>query len=144
MKSANIYLNFSGNTEKAFNFYKSVFGGKFLFLQRFKEVPPDPNNIFSKDEEEKIMHVALKIGNDTLMGSDVPKSMADKLKMGNNFYISIDADNKEEVDKLFKKLSKGGKVEMPPGEMFWGSYFCMLTDKFGVQWMIGFSKSPMY
>lgn len=139
MAKMNIYLNFKDNTEVAFNFYKSVFGGEFTALQRFKDTP-DAAKI-SKTDQEKIMHIALPIGNNLLMGTDAPESMGFKLTQGNNFSISIDVESKEEADKLFSKLSKGGKVEMPLQDMFWGSYYGMLKDKFGVQWMVNCSNT---
>lgn len=134
----NPYLNFNGNTEEAFNFYKSVFGGEFTVLQRFKDTPGSnvPSNV-----ENMIMHVALPLGkNVVLMGTDAPESMGFKLTMGNNFYISIDVESKAEADKLYNALSKGGKIEMALSDAFWGAYFGSFTDKFGVQWMISFDK----
>ncbi len=131
----NPYLNFNGNAEEAFNFYKSVFGGEFKMVQRFKEVPGSEK--YSAAEGDKIMHISLPIGNGNfLMASDALESMGQKVNPGNNFYISLEADNKEEAKKLFNGLSSGGKIEMPLEDTFWGAYFGMLKDKFGIKWMI--------
>lgn len=137
MKSINPYLNFSGNAEKAFDFYKSVFGGEFLFLQRFKEMP-DAAKI-PASEQEKIMHISLPIGKgNILMGSDASESMDYSLNVGNNFYLSLSTESEEEATQLFNKLSEGGKVQMEMQKTFWGSFFGMLTDKFDVQWMVSY------
>lgn len=139
MKNVNPYLNFKGNTEEAFNFYKSVFGGEFLSVNRFKDTPEADR--VPAHEREKIMHISLPIGNGTvLMATDALESMGHKIEVGNNFHISIDADTKQEADELFKKLSSGGTVMIPMDKMFWGSYFGMCTDKFGVQWMVSFDN----
>ena len=139
MKSINPYLNFPGNTEEAFNFYKKVFGGDFLGgIYRFNDIPESTK--FNALEKEKIMHVALPMGNtNMIMATDALESMGQKLTFGNNFYISIDAESKEEADKFFKGLSEGGKIETPMKDEFWGAYFGMITDKFGVQWIISYS-----
>jgi len=136
MATINTYLNFNGNTEEAFNFYKSVFGGEFTTLQRLKDTP-DGDKIPAK-EKEKIMHVALPIGGNVLMGTDVLESMP-PVKFGTNSSISIDAASEEEARNLFNGLSAGGKVEMPLEKMFWGAYFGFFIDKFGVQWMVNYS-----
>jgi PhnB protein len=133
------YLNFAGNTEEAFKFYKSVFGGEFAMLQRFKDTP-EAGRVPEK-EEEKIMHVSLPVGDgDTLMATDALESMGHKLHVGNNIQLSVEADSKNEVDKMFKGLSAGGEVTMPLADTFWGAYFGMVTDKFGVQWMVSYTK----
>jgi PhnB protein len=135
----NPYLNFAGNTEEAFTFYKSVFGGDYRFVQRFK----DANGIgkVAEKDKEKIMHVALPVGKgNVLMATDALESMGQKLTPGNNFHIEIEADSKEEAEHLFEKLSQGGKVTMPLADASWGSYFGMVTDKFGVQWMLNYMK----
>lgn len=139
MKSINPYLNFPGNTEEAFNFYKKVFGGDFMGgIFRFKDTP-DAEKL-SKSDQEKVMHVALPMGKDNmLMATDALESMGFKVTFGNNFYISIHADSREEADKLFNGLSEGGKVEMPMADQFWGDYFGSLADKFGVRWMVIYS-----
>jgi PhnB protein len=138
MAKINIYLNFKDNTEEAFNFYKSVFGGEFTSLQRFKDTP-DASKI-AKADLNKLMHVALPIGDNVLMGTDAPESMGFKLNPGDNFSISVDADSRKDADKVFAKLSKGGKVVLAMQDMFWGSYYGMLKDKFGVQWMVNFME----
>ena len=139
MKSINPYLNFPGNTEKAFNFYKKIFGGDFLGgINRFKDAPGTEN--LSDSDKEKIMHIGLPIGNSNfMMATDAIESMGHKVTFGNNFYIAIDAESKAEADKLFKGLSEGGKVEMPMADQFWGDYFGSLADKFGVRWMVIYS-----
>lgn len=138
MASVSTYLNFPRNTEEAFNFYKSVFGGEFKGeIQRFSQVPPQEGQPPLKEEDKNlVMHVALPILNGhLLMGTDAPESMGFKVNFGNNVYINLEPDTRVELDKLFKALSEGGKVEMEPQEMFWGDYFASCTDKFGVNWM---------
>ena len=134
----NPYLTFSGNCEEAFTFYKSVFGGDFMFLGRFKDMPPmEGHEPISETEGEKIMHVSLPISKETfLMGSDSSEAFGHSTIMGNNFSISVNTDSQEEADKLFNGLSAGGKVTMPMNKTFWGSYFGMLVDKFEIQWMV--------
>ncbi len=137
MKAINPYLNFPGNTEEAFNFYKSVFGGEFVGLTRFKDVPDEGN--VKPHEKEKLMHVSLPIGkNNVLMATDALESMG-QLTLGTNFHLSVTADSKEEAAKIFNGLSKDGKVSMPLADTFWGDYFGMLTDKFGIQWMVNYT-----
>lgn len=134
MATINPYLNFSGNCEEALNFYKSVFGGEFLDLQRFKDVPAEAQ--LPAEEGEWVMHVSLPIGKGTvLMGSDSPSSMG-KVINGNNYHISIQTDSQAETDRLFNGLSAGGQVTIPLQETFWGARFGMFVDKFGIQWMV--------
>ncbi|MBS3136603.1 VOC family protein [Candidatus Woesearchaeota archaeon] len=134
MTAINPYLIFNGKAEEAFNFYKSVFGGKFAGIQRFKDMPSSKD--VPKGEEDLIMHVALPIGKgNMLMGSDAPESSG-KVIVGSNSYISVNVDSKAEAKKLFNGLSAGGEIQMPLADMFWGAYFGMLKDKFGVQWMV--------
>ena len=142
MATINPYLNFNGNTEEAFNFYKSVFGGEFQAIMRFGDVPSwegcDGMPV-AENELDKIMHIALPIGNSNiLMASDALESMKQKLTEGNNFSISINTDSKEEADKLFNGLAEGGKVEMPLADAFWGAYFGMFEDKFGIRWLVNY------
>lgn len=141
MTTVNVYLNFNGNCEEAFNFYKSVFGGEFAYIGRFKDMPPQEGMpALSKDMEDKIMHVSLPISKETmLMGSDTGGEWAPQYVQGNNFSISITADNKEDADRFFNELSKGGNVTMPMDNTFWGDYFGMFADKFGVNWMVSYS-----
>lgn len=130
----NPYLNFNGNTEEAFNFYKSVFGGDFAVVMRFGDNPQCGE--MSADDKDRIMHIALPIdGGGMLMATDALESMGQKLNVGNNFYISLSPTTRAEADRIFAGLSDGGKVEMAMSEMFWG-YFGSFTDKFGVQWML--------
>jgi PhnB protein len=140
MTTVNIYLNFNGNCEEAFNFYKSVFGGDFSHVGRYKDMPPsEGEKPFSSAEGNKIMHVSLPISKETfLMGSDTGGEWVPKYIQGNNFSISINTDSKEKADKLFKGLSQGGKVTMPMNNTFWGDYFGMFADKFGINWMVSF------
>lgn len=133
----NTYLNFNGNTEEAFNFYKSVFGGEFFMLQRFQDTPAVGE--LGQTHGEKIMHISLPIGDGhLLMGTDALEEMGQKLNFGNNFHISLMPDTKEEADNLYKGLSEGGNIAMPLQDTFWGAYFGSFTDKFGVHWMINF------
>lgn len=137
MATINPYLNFNGSTEVAFNFYKSVFGGEFAALIRFKDTPEAGK--ITENEKDKIMHITLPIGlGNTLMASDVLESMGHTLTSGNNFYLSISADSEADADRIFKGLSAGGKVTMPLEKTFWGSYFGMLTDKFGIRWIVSY------
>ncbi len=142
MTTANIYLTFNGNCEEAFIFYKSVFGGEFPYIGRFKDMPPqEGQKPMSAEDSEKIMHVSLPIGKDSvLMGSDTGGEWAANFSAGNNFSISISTDSKAEADKFYKGLSAGGKQTMPMAKTFWSSYFGMLTDKFGINWMIGLNE----
>ncbi|MEO6453202.1 MAG: VOC family protein [Ginsengibacter sp.] len=135
MATLNPYLNFNGNTEEVFNFYKSVFGGEFTMLQRFKDIP-DADKM-PAEEQEKIMHIALPIGGNILMGTDVPSSRP-PVTPGTNSSISISALSEEEAHKLFSGLSAGGTIDMPLEKMFWGALFGMFTDKYGIQWMVNY------
>lgn len=139
MKSINPYLNFHGNTEEAFNFYKKVFGGDFLGgIFRFDGAPGSEN--LSAEDRQKIMHVALPMGsNNMLMATDALESMGFKVVLGNNIHLQIYADSKTEADQLFISLSDGGKVTTPIADQFWGDYFGSLVDKFGINWMITYA-----
>lgn len=141
MPSANVYLTFNGNCEEAFNFYRSVFGGEFPYIGKFKDMPPaEDGKTVSEEDADKIMHVSLPIGNGTMiMGSDTGGEWSSYYKEGNNFSISISADSKEQADEIFNSLSAGGNVTMPLNNTFWGDYFGMLTDKFGINWMMSFN-----
>ncbi|MCJ8208282.1 VOC family protein [Mucilaginibacter sp. RS28] len=132
----NPYLNFAGNTEEAFNFYKSILGGEFAMLQRFSD-NPDADKL-PEDTRNMIMHIALPIGNNVLMGTDAPESMGFKLNMGNNSFLCLCPDSREDADSIFNALSEGGQQTMPMQDMFWGAYYGVLTDQFGVQWMINY------
>ena len=140
MTKFNPYLNFEGNTEQAFNFYKSVFGGKFSSIVRFKDMPIEGLSI-PKEVKNKIMHIGLPIGNDQmLMGTDALESLGHKVVQDNNVHISIHPDSKEEADRLFAGLSEGGKIEMQMANQPWGDYYGSFQDKFGVHWMINYHK----
>lgn len=142
MASISTYLNFSRNTEEAFNFYKTVFGTEFAGeINRMGEVPPQEGQPpIAEADKNLVMHVSLPIlGGHMLMGTDAPESMGFKVNFGNNIYINLETDTRAEADQLFEALSAGGAVEMKMQEMFWGDYFGSLTDKFGVKWMFNTS-----
>lgn len=140
MASINPYIHFNGNAEEAFTFYKSVFGGEFARVARFKDFS-SPEHPISEKEQNKIMHVALPIGKSSLlMGSDTPEFLGKHNENETRSKISVSAESKEEADKIFNGLSAGGNVEMPIGESPWGSYFGMFRDKYGIEWMIDYSK----
>jgi PhnB protein len=145
MATVNTYLTFNGTCEEAFLFYKSVFGVEFQYIGRFGEMPPsdDPNSQpLSDDEANRIMHVSLPISKETiLMGSDTTSQSGDAV-FGTNFSISINADTKDEADKLYNGLSANGTIIMPMEKTFWGAYFGMFTDKFGIGWMVNFDENP--
>jgi PhnB protein len=138
MALINPYINFNGNAEEAFTFYKSVFGGEFSNITRFKDLP-NPGFTVSEKEATKIMHIALPIGNNVLMANDVPEFMGKTNENENRSKISITADSKEEADKLFNGLSAGGQIEVPMDESPWGSYFGMFRDKYGIEWMVDYT-----
>lgn len=142
MTTVNIYITYDGNCEEAFTFYKSVFGGEFQYIGRFKDMPPQKGMPPVSDEDgEKIMHVSLQISNETmLMGSDTAGEWGVSLINGNNFSVSISTDSREEADRLFNGLSADGTVVMPMSQTFWSSYFGMFTDKFGINWMVGINE----
>jgi PhnB protein len=136
MAIINPYLNFLGNTEEVFNFYRSVFGGEFAVLQRYKDTPEAAANL-SAEDANKIMHISLPIGNgNVLMGTDALGSMGQNLTNGNSIYLSVSTASDAEADKIFQGLSEGGTVTMPLQKMFWDSYFGMVNDRFGTQWMV--------
>jgi len=137
MAQINPHINFNGNAEEAFNFYKSVFGGEFLQIMRFKDLASDDFPV-AKHEENKIMHIALPIGNSLLMANDVPEILGKTNENENRSKIVITAESKEEADKLFNGLSVGGQIEMPISASPWGSYFGMFRDKYGIEWMVDF------
>jgi PhnB protein len=133
------YLNFAGNAEEAFNFYRSVFGGEFSSVVRFKDFPIEGVSIPEKDQD-KIMHIALPIGeDDILMASDTLPSLGQELVQGNNVYVSVDPTSKEEADRIFNALSEGAEIEMPIADQAWGDYYGSLKDKFGGMWMVSYS-----
>ena len=137
MITVNPYLNFPGNTEEAFNFYRSVFGGEFSMIQRFSDTPQGEQ--MPEADRSKIMHIALPIaGGTTLMGTDAIESAGHKLTMGNNFHLTVHVESETEADRIFAQLSDGANISLPLQKMFWGAYFGMLTDKFGLQWMVSY------
>lgn len=137
MPLINPHINFNGNAEEAFNFYKSVLGGDFTRVVRFKDLGNAGFPITEK-EQNKIMHIALPIGNNVLMANDVPEFMGKVNEKENRSKISISAESKEEADKIFHGLSAGGEVEMPISNSPWGTYFGMFRDKYGIEWMVEF------
>lgn len=129
------YLNFDGKAEEAFNFYKEVFGGEFSANMKMKEMPGGDK--IPEEEKDRIMHIALPIGNGTLlMASDIMPSAGHTMQHGNQMYIMLSPESKNEADRLFEGLSKDGDVEMKMEDMFWGDYFGSFADKFGIRWMI--------
>ena len=134
----NVYLHFNDNCREAFEFYRSVFGGEFNYLGTFREIPEDMG--IPEAEMDNVMHVSYDIGGTTLMGSDMPSAFGPPVEMGNNFSISLTADSRDQTAELFGKISEGGVVSMPLEDMFWGDYMGTCTDKFGINWMIGYNS----
>lgn len=143
MTKLNPYLNFDGTCEQAFNFYKKVFQKDFnrYGIMRFGDVPAQESMPpFPDDVKNRVMHVGIDIGEQTLMGSDIMPGMDNRpFQIGDNNYVSIHPDSREEADRLFNELSEGGVVEMPMADQFWGDYFGSLRDKFGVCWMVNYN-----
>ncbi len=131
------HINFNGNAEEAFNFYKSVFGGEFSRIIRFKDMA-GPGFEVDKDEENKLMNIALSIGDNVLIGNDVPQFMGRVSEEENRSKIAVFADSRAEADHIFQGLSDGGSVEVPMTDSPWGSYFGMFRDKYGIEWTITF------
>ena len=140
MPTINPHINYNGNAEEAFTFYKYVFGGEFTKITRFKDLA-SPEFPIDEKEENKIMHIALPIGKNVLMANDVPEIMGKVNENENRSKIAITAESREEADKLYNGLSVGGTIEMPLGESPWGSYFAMFRDKYGIEWMIDFDPN---
>ncbi len=140
MALINPHINFNGNAEEAFTFYKSVFGGEFAKIMRFKDLA-SPEFPVADHEAEKIMHIALPIGKNVLMANDVPEILGKTNENENRSKIAISAETKEEAEKLFYGLSAGGQIEMPIEESPWGSYFGMFRDKYGIEWMVDFDPN---
>lgn len=139
MAKVNVYLTFDGNCEDAFNFYKSILGGEFFMISRFGDMPPQEGMPPISDEyKNRVMHVSFPVSKETvLMGSDSIPGMHQVIQ-GNNFSISVHTDIREEADRIFKGLSEGGTVTMPMSDTFWGAYFGMWTDKYGINWMVNY------
>lgn len=135
MNAVNITLTFNGQAEAAFNFYRSVFGGEFIHIQRLKDMPGP--SLMPAEEGEKILHIALPIGTAVLAGMDIPQGRPESIA-GTNFMVTLDTSSEEETQQLFEGLSVGGFVMMPLDHQFWGAYFAMFTDKFGIQWMLSY------
>lgn len=138
MAQINPHINFNGNAEEAFNFYKSVFAGEFTTIKRFKDLASAEFTV-PENEENKIMYIALPIGKNVLMANDVPEILGPTNENENRSKIVISAESKEEADKLFNGLSVGGQVEMPISDSPWGTYFGMFRDKYGIEWMVDFA-----
>ena len=137
MKAVNVTLLFDGEAEAAFNLYKSVFGGEFSNVQRLKDMP-SPEALPAEDLD-KILYMSLPIGNSVVNGMDTPTGRG-PVNKGNNFMVAVDTESEEETDRLFNGLAEGGEVMMPVAQQFWGAYFGMLKDKFGIQWMLSYVK----
>jgi PhnB protein len=141
MAQINPHINFNGNAEEAFTFYKSVFGGEFEKIIRFKDLS-GPEFPVAEHEANKIMHIALPIGTTSLMANDVPEIMGRTNENENRSKIFINAESREEADKIFNGLSAGGQIEGPIGDSPWGTYFGCFRDKYGIEWMVDFD--PKY
>lgn len=140
MASINPHINFNGNAEEAFNFYKSVFGGTFSKVVRFKDLASAEIPV-AENEANKIMHIALPIGKSMLMANDVPEVLGRTNENENRSKIVIHAESKAEADKIFNGLSVGGQIEMPISDSPWNTYFGMLRDKYGIEWMVEFDPN---
>jgi len=141
MTTINPYLNFNGNAEEAFNFYRSVFGGEFQTIMRYNDMPEHAPA--GAGGSERIMHVALPISKETMiMGCDRPEAYGPGTR-GDNFHVSIQPGSEQETKRIFEALSAGGKITMPLEKAFWGAYFGMFTDKYGIQWMVNYNTNPM-
>ena len=141
MTKLHTYLNFPGNAEEAFTFYRSVFGGELSSLVRFKDMPIEGVPI-PEEDQDKAMHIALPIGDDSvLMASDALESLGQQLTPGNNVYVSVHPTSRDDADRIFAGLSEGGEVEMPIADQMWGDYFGSLKDKFGIHWMVNYSPA---
>ena len=137
MVTINPYLNFSGDTEKAMIFYRSIFGGEFNVVQKFKDMPG--GNKIGEEDQQKIMHKSLPIGSHNhLLASDTMESMGQTLEFGTNFTLTAVTESEKEADKIFNALAQGGQITMTMNKAFWGAYVGMLKDKFGIQWMISY------
>ncbi len=142
MTTVNVYINFNGNCEEAFNFYKSVFGVEVSYVSRYNEMPQEDAQHLSESDMNKIMHISLQISKETvLMGSDVGGEWAKDFKQGNNFAVSIGTNAKDEAHRIFHALAQDGIVTMPMSNTFWGDYFGMVTDKFGIAWMMSYNEN---
>lgn len=140
MALINPHINFNGNAEEAFRFYQSAFGGEFVKIIRFKDLAAMGMHM-PEHEADKLMHIALQIGNNVLIGNDVPEVLGKVNERENRSKISVSAESREEAEKIFNRLSEGGEVEMPLEDSPWGSYFAMFRDKYGIEWVIEFAPA---
>jgi PhnB protein len=140
MATINPYINFNGNAEEAFNFYKSVFGGEFKTIVRFKDLESAEFPV-SENEANRIMRIVLPIGGSDLIANDVPESMGRVSENENRSKIAVYAESREEADKIFTGLSVGGAVEMPMNDSPWGTYFAMFRDQYGIEWTVEFDPN---
>lgn len=140
MPTINPYINFNGNAEEAFNFYKSVFGGEFTSIVRFKDLEA-PDFPIPEEDANKLMRIVLPIGGNTLIANDVPESIGPVNENENRSKIAVSTQSREEAERIFAGLSEDGAVEMPMGESPWGTYFAMFRDKFGIEWTVEFDPS---
>lgn len=145
MATVNCYISFNGNCEAAFNFYKSVFGGEFAYIGRFKDMPSDPNFSIPEEDKEKILHIGLPISAETmLLGADTTETCGGLANIGNNVALSINVESEVEAKRIFNALSEGGKVIMPLEIAFWGALYGYFCDKFGVFWMVSYSSGKQH
>lgn len=140
MATINPYINFNGNAEEAFDFYKSVFGGEFTSVVRFKDLA-GPDFLVPESEADKLMRIVLPIGPNVLISSDVPAAMGPVNENENRSKIAVSTETREEAERIFAGLSVGGTVEMPMDESPWGTYFAMFRDKFGIEWTVEFDPN---
>ena len=140
MTTVNIYLTFDGQCEEAFQFYKSVFGGEFPYVGRFSDMPADAGMPMPESQLNRIMHISLPISQETmLMGSDTGGEWSSGFHKGNNFSISVNTDSRANAERYFNGLAHGGQISMPLNDTFWGDYFGMVIDPFGISWMISYN-----
>ena len=137
MPTINPYINFNGNAEEAFGFYKSVFGGEFTKIIRFKDIASDEFPV-SEKEANKILRIGLPIGGNVLIANDVPEALGRVSENENRSKIAVTAESKAEAERIFEGLSEGGEVEMPMDKSPWGTYFAMFRDKYGIEWTVEF------
>ncbi len=139
MATLHYYLNFPGTTEEALNFYKNALGGEIEMIQYYRDMPD--NEKLQEAQKEKVMHASMKFADGSvLMATDALEGMGKKLEAGNNFYMSLNCESKLECDAIFNALSEGGEIEMALQDTFWGAYFGMWTDKFGIHWMVNYDE----
>lgn len=140
MATINPYINFNGNAEEAFTFYKSVFGGEFTSVVRFKDIASDEFPV-AENEADKIMRIVLPIGGSILIANDVPAVLGRVNENENRSKITVSTENREEAERIFAGLSAGGTVEMPMSDSPWGTYFAMFRDKYGIEWTVEFDST---